>query len=80
MIYNEHNDKYKSALDGLPFEARQADKPAIELRHGRGRHMESDKFYLRPIPRKPPDLQRIGRAILELAMRWPDKTAGSDEG
>jgi len=75
MIYNENNDKYKSALEGLPFEAHQADKSAIELRRGRGRRMEAHSFYLRPIPRKPPDMQRIGRAILELAMRSPDQNS-----
>jgi len=78
MIYNESNDKYKSALEGLSFEARQADIPAIEFHRGRGRRMESDKFYLRPVPRKPPDIQRIGRAILELAMRWPDQKSGGN--
>jgi len=75
MIHNHNNDKYKSALEGLPFEARHFSQPAIELRPGRGRRMESHAFYLRPVPRRPPDIQRIGRAILELAMRSPDQNS-----
>ena len=73
MTYNEKNDKYKSALTDLPFEARKAGKPAKELHRGRGRPIESHSFYLRPVLRKPPDIERLGRAILELALRSSDQ-------
>ena len=59
MINNPNNTKYKSALDNLPFEVRKADEP--------GRKMESQKFYLHPVLRDPPDIECLGRAILELA-------------
>ena len=71
MIHNHNNEKYKSALEGLPFEAREIGKAAIEFHRGRGRRMESHSFHLRPILRNPPDMERLGRAILELAMRSP---------
>ena len=72
MAYNHNNEKYKSALGGLPFAARHFSQPAIELRRGRGRSMGSHKFYLHPILRNPPDMERLGRAILELAVRSTD--------
>ena len=68
MTRNHENEIYKSALEGLPFEARQLSGPAVELRSGAGRKMESNKFYLRVVPRSQPDIERLGRAILELAM------------
>ncbi|MCL1952794.1 MAG: hypothetical protein FWF60_08215 [Oscillospiraceae bacterium] len=73
MTRNQDNKKYKSALEGLPFEARQMDGQAIEFRGGTGRKMEAHKFYLRPVPRSQPDIERLGRAILELAMRGGDQ-------
>jgi len=77
MTPNPNNEKYKDALNELPFEARQIGKATIEAHRGRGRRIESNSFFLRPVPRDPPDIKRIGRAILELAMRLPDqKTEG----
>ena len=58
MINNPNNTKYKSALNNLPFEVRKADD---------GRKMESQMFYLVPVFRKEPDIERLGRAILTLA-------------
>jgi len=75
MIHNPNNEKYKSALTGLPFETREIGKAAVEFRHGRGRKMETHNFHLRPILRNPPDIERLGRAILELAMRSPNKAS-----
>ena len=67
MINNPNNTKYKSALENLPFGARQMSGPAIEFRAGPGRKLKSQEFYLRPVLRDPPDIERLGRAILELA-------------
>jgi len=72
MTYNYNNEKYISALEGLPFETRRIGNAAVEFRRGRGRNMGSHKFYLRPILRNPPDMERLGRAILEQAMRSGD--------
>jgi len=68
MTLNPNNERYKSALEGIPFDARQTSGMAIEMRAGRGRKMEAHKFFLRPVVRDQPDLDRLGRAILELAM------------
>jgi len=68
MTCNPNNEKYKSALEGLPFEARQMGGPAIEFHVGRGRKMEAHKFFLRPVVLDNPDIDRLGRAILELAL------------
>ena len=58
MTNNPNNTKYKSALDNLPFEVRRADD---------GQKMKSQEFYLVPVFRKEPDIERLGRAILTLA-------------
>ena len=80
MTHNPNNEKYKSALDGLSFEARQVGKAAIEFRRSRGRRMESHKFFLRPVLRSPPDVKRLGCAILELAVRSGDQKTAKKEG
>ena len=71
MTINEKNDRYKSAKD-MPVELRRG-KPAAELHRGRGRPIESHSFTLRPVLRNPPDIERLGRAIIELALRSPDQ-------
>ena len=58
MINNPNNTKYKSALDNLPYEVRRADD---------GHKLKSQEFYLVPVFRKEPDIERLGRAILEMA-------------
>lgn len=68
MTRNPNSSIYKSALEGLPFEARQMG-PAIEIHVGAGRQMGAHKFYLCPVLRSQPDIDRLGRAILELAMQ-----------
>lgn len=68
MTPNPNNEKYKSALAGLPFEARQNSDTTIEFHAGRGRRMEAHKFVLYPVVRDKPDIDRLGRAILELAL------------
>ena len=69
MIYNSNNTKYKSVLAGLTFGARQIGNAAVEIRGGVGRRMEAHNFSLYPVLRDPPDLDCLGRAILEFAMR-----------
>jgi hypothetical protein len=69
MTCNQCNEKYKSALEGLPFEARKMSEAAAEEYVGRGRKMEAMGFYLRPVLREKPDVERLGRAILELALQ-----------
>ena len=73
MTYNQNNTKYISALKGLPFGTRQTGKAAVEFHRGRGRPMGSHRFHLRPILRDPPDMERLGRAILELAEQGGDQ-------
>jgi len=77
MTHNIGNERYKSALEGLPFEARRMNGPSIEFRAGPGRKMEAHKFYLQPVLRNQPDIERLGRAILELAMR--DETSAPEK-
>jgi len=67
MTYNYNNEKYTSALGGLPV-GWKTRKVAVEFRPGRGRKMESHKLRIYPILRNPPDTERLGRAILELAL------------
>jgi len=74
MTRNPNNSQYKSALEDLPFEARQLDGPAVEFRDGAGRKMEANKLFLRPVLRSQPDIERLGRAILELAMLSGDQS------
>jgi len=76
MTRNQANE-YRSALEGLPFEARQMSGLAVEFRGGAGRKMGAHKFYLHPVLRSQPDIDRLGRAILELAMH--DKTGTQEK-
>jgi len=78
MTINEKNDRYKSAKD-MPFERRRG-KSAAELHRRRGKPMECHSFYLRPVLRNPPDIERLGRAIIELALRSPDQKADEKQG
>jgi len=66
MTYNQNNEKYKSAFQGIPFEAKQLGGATAASRNGR--RMESHNVKLRPVFRNPPDLARIGRALIEMAM------------
>ena len=66
MIINHNNEKYKSVFQGIPFEARQLKGAAVVF--GNGRRMESHNVRLRPVFRTPPDLERVGRALIEMAM------------
>ena len=77
MICNPNNTKYKSALADLPFEARQIEPAAVKFCVGTGWHMESLNFSLRPVLRNLPDIDRLGRAILELALRVDDQDGGA---
>ena len=69
MIYNPNNTKYTSALEGQPCEARLSGELLYVFRPGRERNLDSQKFSLRPVYRNTPDIDRLGRAILEMAMR-----------
>jgi hypothetical protein len=64
MTINHNNAKYKAVFQGIPFEARQAD----QMRRKRESLMGSPKVRLRPVYRDPPDLERIGRALLEMVL------------
>jgi|GEM_PF-3370481 len=77
MICNPNNTKYKSALADLPFEARQIEPVVVKFYTGTGRCMESLNFSLGPVLRNPPDIDRFGRAILELALRVNDQDGGA---
>jgi len=69
MILNPNNQKYKSASNGWPFDAQYIGEPALVFRPGRERKLDSQKFSLQPVFRSQPDIDRLGRAILEMAMR-----------
>jgi len=71
MTINHNNEKYKSVFQGIPFEARRLNGAAVVFSNGR--RMGSHRFYLRPILRDPPDMERLGRAILELAEQGGDQ-------
>jgi hypothetical protein len=66
MTHNHNNQKYKSVFQGIPFEARHLNGAAVVF--GNGRHMASHNVRLRPVFRNPPDLERVGRALIEMAM------------
>jgi hypothetical protein len=76
MIINHNNEKYISVFQGIPFEARRLNGAAIVFSNGR--RMGSHKFHLRPILRNPPDMERLGRAILELASLDGDQKGGEN--
>jgi len=66
MILNPNNEKYKSAVESvLPG----ANESTLVFRPGRERKLDSQQFSLHPVLRQPPDIDRLGRAILEMAMR-----------
>ena len=69
MIYNPNNTKYTSALEGQQRDARQTEESHFVFRPGRERNLDSQKFSLRPVYRNTPDIDRLGRAMLEMAMR-----------
>jgi len=69
MIYNPNNTKYTSALSSLLPETRQHSEQTLVYSPGRERNLDSQKFSLRPVFRNSPDIDRLGRAILEMAMR-----------
>jgi len=66
MTNNHNNEKYKSAFQGVPFEIRRLGGTIATS--GNGRRMESHCVRLRPVFRNPPDLERVGRALMEMAM------------
>jgi len=71
MVYNEENQKYKSGLTGVPFKVKTlaGDKNGSSKA---GHRLKSADFYLVPVFRNPPDLGRVGRALIEMALSEPD--------
>jgi len=66
MTYNHNNEKYQSVFQGIPFEVKKLN--GVRILSGNGRRMESHNVRLRPVFRNPPDLERVGRALIEMAM------------
>jgi len=64
MSYYHNNEKYKSVFHGIPFEVRKLNGARVLS----GRRMESHNMRLQPVFRNPPDLERVGRALIEMAM------------
>lgn len=66
MILNPNNEKYTSAVENS---SPAMSEPSLVYRPGRERKLDSQRFSLHPVMRQPPDIDRLGRAILEMAMR-----------
>ena len=69
MTINPNNEKYISAVESVPTAVRQEGEPTLVFRPGQERTLDSQRFSLHPVLRQPPDIDRLGRAILEMAMR-----------
>ena len=65
MILNPNNEKYTSAVGSMT----PTGEPPLVFRPGRERTLDSQRFSLHPVMRQPPDIDRLERAILEMAMR-----------
>jgi len=63
MTNNPNNAKYQSVLG----ETQQTTDSGPVFRSESERKLKSQEFYLVPGFRKEPDIERLGRAILELA-------------
>jgi hypothetical protein len=66
MTTNHRNEKYKSVFQDIPFEAKRLNGTAFVF--GNGRPMRSHNVRLHPVFRNPPDLERVGRALIEMAV------------
>ena len=72
-----------SGNSGWDFSPRTVEEEPLELdrvvriRKQRGKPADSGDIYIRPVFKKPPDLEKIGRAVIALAAKTKKETGGT---